>query len=139
MFIASRPQLPLALHLGGGGGRGGDGQHIPAPLSTCRAIQGQYSIHSSHKQILLVFFKPGHESFNKCAVDLLAPWQGFPPDCPPTQFTPADLIRSVNKKVRHNYIRRRLKVNRLQNVHNVAKFKFTIRHSAPSACTDCLQ
>ena len=41
----------------------------------------------------------------------LNPVQGFPPSEPGNQLTPADLIRSVNKKVRHNYIRRRLKVN----------------------------
>lgn len=35
--------------------------------------------------------------------------KGFPPSEPGNQLTPADLIRSVNKKVRHNYIRRRLK------------------------------
>ena len=36
--------------------------------------------------------------------------QGFPSGDPHNQWTTADLIRSVNKKVRHNYIRRRLKV-----------------------------
>ena len=36
--------------------------------------------------------------------------QGFPSGEPHNQWTTADLIRSVNKKVRHNYIRRRLKV-----------------------------
>lgn len=36
--------------------------------------------------------------------------KGFPGGDHNTHFTPADLIRSVNKKVRQNYIRRRLKV-----------------------------
>jgi len=36
--------------------------------------------------------------------------KGFPSADHNTHFTPADLIRSVNKKVRQNYIRRRLKV-----------------------------
>jgi len=36
--------------------------------------------------------------------------KGFPCGDHSTHFTPADLIRSVNKKVRQNYIRRRLKV-----------------------------
>lgn len=36
--------------------------------------------------------------------------KGFPSGDQHNQWTAADLIRSVNKKVRHNYIRRRLKV-----------------------------
>lgn len=36
--------------------------------------------------------------------------KGFPNGDQHNQWTAADLIRSVNKKVRHNYIRRRLKV-----------------------------
>ena len=38
--------------------------------------------------------------------------RGFPGDCPHSQLSPADLIRSVNKNIRHNYIKRRLKVRK---------------------------
>jgi hypothetical protein len=36
--------------------------------------------------------------------------QGFPDATFGVQFTAADFVRSVNKKVRQNYIRKRLKV-----------------------------
>ncbi len=38
------------------------------------------------------------------------PVQGFPDATFGVQFTAADFVRSVNKKVRQNYIRKRLKV-----------------------------
>ena len=40
--------------------------------------------------------------------------KGFPGDNTNLALSPADLIRSVNKNIRHNYIKRRLKVTHNQ-------------------------
>ncbi|XP_011629822.1 uncharacterized protein LOC105422220 [Pogonomyrmex barbatus] len=47
-------------------------------------------------------------SSNAQSVPQLPPQPPAPPPPPPVPFTGADLVRSVNKKVRQNYIRRRL-------------------------------
>ncbi|KAL6260236.1 hypothetical protein P5V15_007769 [Pogonomyrmex californicus] len=47
-------------------------------------------------------------SANAQSVPQLPPQPPAPPPPPPVPFTGADLVRSVNKKVRQNYIRRRL-------------------------------
>ena len=74
-------------------------------------------------------------------------YQGFPGGDQNTHFTPADLIRSVNKKVRQNYIKRRLKVmtnlgikvyelNKLHKENNNHSFKSSQKWWVPKQLLD---
>lgn len=73
---------------------------LPSPHGS--AAQEQQQLQQSQVQQ-----QSQHSSSNVQSVQQLPPQPPVPPP-PPVPFTGADLVRSVNKKVRQNYIRRRL-------------------------------
>lgn len=74
---------------------------LPSPHGG--AAQEQQQQQQSQQQLHI----QQHSSSNAQSIQQLPPQPPAPPP-PPVPFTGADLVRSVNKKVRQNYIRRRL-------------------------------